>query len=157
MSENRQTRKPIRLERSAYRELGSAWLLTIATYDRQPYFSDHVFAGALAAVLIEVAETRGLSLDLYCFMPDHLHVIAQVTTGDIVSAIQAFKSLGARLWLDWGGFGPLWQRSFYDNGLRTARAFDEAVAYVFNNPTMAGLADSWEEYPLIGGNLAGRL
>ena len=119
--------------------------------------ADHIFAGAVAAVLIEVAETNGVSPDLYCLLPDHMHAIIQVTSGDLVSTIQAFKSLSARLWIDWGSSGRLWQRSFHDHGLRTTRDYDEAVAYVFNNPVAAGLTNSWEEYPLLGGPLAGRI
>jgi REP element-mobilizing transposase RayT len=109
-------RAPIRLPRAAYREPGSAWLVTISTFDRQPSFVDPMFGGAVAAVLIEVTETSGVLADIYCLMPDHLHAVMQVTTGDLVSTIQAFKSISTRLWFDWGGAGKLWQRSFHDRG-----------------------------------------
>lgn len=110
----------------------------------------------MAAVLIETSDANGVSLDLYCLVPNHLHGIVQVTTGDLVSAVQAFKSLSAQFWIDWGGTGRIWQRSFHDHGLRTAKDYEDAVAYVFNNPVAAGLAERWEDYPLIGGPLAGR-
>src|SRR4051812_30432591 len=99
----------------------------MATADRLPIVEDQIFAGAIAALLIEVLPAQGIDLGLYCVMPDHLHVVAHVTTGNLLTAVQAFKSHGARLWLDWGGSGPLWQRSFHDHGLRTPADYDAAV------------------------------
>lgn len=151
------TRTTIRLPRSAYKQPGLAWLVSITTHGRQPLFAELIFGGAVAALLIDVIPGCGVDIDLYCIMPDHIHVVAQVTTGDLVSAIQAFKSHAARLWIDWEGSGPLWQRSFHERGLRSPRDYQSAVEYVFANPVEAGLAERWELYPLIGGRLAGRL
>jgi putative transposase len=150
-------RKSMRLPRAAYAQSGTAWLISLATANRAPHFADSIFAGAVAALLLEVAEKRGVSIDLYCFMPDHVHLLVQVTTGDLVAALQAFKSLSVRLWHDWDGVGALWQRSFHDRGLRTPADYDAAARYILANPVEAGIVDRWEAYPQIGGPLVGRL
>jgi len=153
----RPVRKSIRLPRDAYAVSGSAWLLTMTTAERRSHFTDPVFAGAVAALLLEVSDARGVQIDLYCFMPDHAHVLAQVTTGDVLATIQAFKSLSTRLWHNWGGHGVLWQRSFHDHGLRTSMDYDRAVHYILMNPVEAGLSECWEAFAQIGGPVAGRL
>jgi hypothetical protein len=91
-------RSVIRLPRTAYRDPGSARLVTISCSERQPLLADHVFAGAVAAILIAVGDANGVSPDLYCLIPDYVHAIMQVHTGDLLSTIQAFKSLSTRLW-----------------------------------------------------------
>src|SRR5829696_8909909 len=70
----RPERKSIRLPRDAYAVSGSAWLLTMTTAERRSHFTDPVFAGAVAALRLEVSDARGVQIDLYCFMPDHAHV-----------------------------------------------------------------------------------
>jgi REP element-mobilizing transposase RayT len=129
----------------------------MATFEHAPVFADPILTGAVAALLLEVAEPRGTVVDLYCFMPDHAHLLIQITTGDLLATVQAFKSLSVRLWHDWGGEGALWQRSFHDRGLRTTADYDAAVQYILANPVEARLAERWEEYPQIGGPLVGRL
>jgi REP element-mobilizing transposase RayT len=89
-------------------------------------------------------------------MPDHAHLLMSVTTGNLIATIGGLKSQSTRIWHGFGGQGPLWQRSFHDQGLRTETAVTEAVRYVLNNPIMAGLVERWEEYDLVAGTLVGR-
>ena len=149
-------RKSIRLPAAAYREPGSSWLITIVTVDRRPFFDDPCLAGAILAMLTDDASYRGIDLQLACLMPDHAHLLVSVTTGDLVSAVGALKSRTTKTFRGFGQAGPLWQRSFHDQGLRNERAFEEAVRYILNNPVLAGLAETWEEYDLIGGSWVGR-
>ena len=151
-------RKSIRLPPDAYREPGSSWLVTITTVERRPFFGDDPsFAGATLAMLIDEAPRRGIELHLACLMPDHAHLLASVTTGDLVAAVAALKSLATKVFYGFGGRGPLWHPSFHDQGIRGEQAFEEAARYVLNNPVVAGSATTWEEYDLIDGTLVGAL
>lgn len=40
-----------------------------------------------------------------------------------------------------------------DRGLWTDKDYEQAVAYVLNNPIAAGIVADWREYPLLGGHL----
>lgn len=150
------SRKSIRLPGDAYRQPGFTWLVTITTSHRRPYFADPSFAGATLALFLDDASNRGLDLHLACLMPDHVHLLASVVAGDLVSAIGALKSRSTKVFRGFGHASPLWHRSFHDQGIRGERAFDEAVRYVLDNPVVAGLTASWEEYDLIAGSWVGR-
>lgn len=84
-------------------------------------------------------------------MPDHVHLIIEIAVGDVITIMRDIKTRTTRLWWEHGGEGALWQKSFHDRGLRGAKAFDEAVAYVIANPVRAGLVEQWEDYPYIAG------
>lgn len=146
-------RKHIRLDRSAYAETSSSWLVTIACQDRAPVFADPMFGGACAAQLTDLAQSRKVGIPVYCFMLDHLHVLASVQEGNLVDFVRAYKSLSTRVWRGWNEPGPLWQRSFHDVGLRDVHGFERAITYVLENPVNAGLCADWSQYPLTGGSL----
>lgn len=84
-------------------------------------------------------------------MPDHAHLLVQITTGNLIDALRDAKSGTTHLWWRHGGHGPLWQRSFHDTGLRTPTDYDRAFAYILDNPVRAGLVEHWADYPFLGG------
>jgi putative transposase len=149
----RPVRKRIRLPSEAYVLAGTAWLVSIATAERIPAFADPIFGGLVAAIFEERAVAMDVGLDLYCFMPDHVHLLVQIKTAGLVDYIRDVKSRTTREWWSFGGTGPLWQRSFHDHGIRTPSDYDAAVSYILKNPANAELVESWESYSLIGGSL----
>ncbi|MGH2535381.1 MAG: REP-associated tyrosine transposase [Thermomicrobiales bacterium] len=153
---DRPSRKTIRLPAGAYREAGSAWHVTLGTIDREArVFADRALAGAVVAAIEERCAARDAGLDLCCLMPDHCHMVIQIKTTGLIDVMGDVKSRTTRIWWTHGGAGPLWQRSFHDHGLRTARDYEETVRYVLENPVRAGLVEDWADYPFIGGALIG--
>lgn len=148
---SRSGRARIRLPHAAYSMPGSAWLVTIGTAGRASVFANEDIARAMAALMEERCVLGGVALDAYCLMPDHGHLLIQVTTGNLVDVIRDIKSRSTRLWWRHGGRGALWQRSFHDRGLRTPHDYDLAFTYVLENPVRAGLVADWSEYPHLGG------
>ncbi len=147
----RPSRKPIRLPAGAYAVPGSAWLVTIGAADRAHVFADHALARAVTALLEERCPAMGATLDAYCLMPDHAHLLLQITTGNLIDVVRDAKSRTTHLWWNHDGSGPLWQRSFHDRGLRTPAHYDLACAYILENPVRAGLVAAWSDYPFLGG------
>ncbi len=150
-TQDRSRRVPIRLPIAAYGVSGSAWLVTIGVAGRAPAFAIEALARAVAAVFEEESAGQGIALDVSCLIPDHVHLAAQVTTGNLVDVIRRAKSRSTRHWWGLGGCGSLWQRSFHDRGLRTPREYDLAFASVLENPVRAGLAADWWDSPYLGG------
>jgi REP element-mobilizing transposase RayT len=145
-------RKRIRLPEQAYWDQGSTWHVTISTADRSTKaFVHSALAEAVVAAIIEQCAATGTILHAYCLMPDHCHLILQVTGAGLVETIADLKSRTTRVWWAHGGRGTLWQRSFHDHGLRTPRDFEETVRYLLENPVRAGLVDDWTTYPFSGG------
>ncbi|MBX3069402.1 MAG: transposase [Thermomicrobiales bacterium] len=147
-------RKPLRhrLPAPSYATYGSTWHVTIGIQDRNL----RVFENAdLAQAILDTFRSRidfyRARLHLCCLMPDHCHLIIQVTDRGLVEVVRDLKSVTTRVAWKHGVTGKLWQESFHDHGIREAEDFDALVAYILNNPVRAGLVDTWENYPYIAG------
>ena len=77
-------------------------------------------------------------VDKYCIMPDHIHMILTIDTDKngrtqcaptISRVIKQFKGSITKQ------IGRLiWQKSFYDHGIRNQQDYDEIWEYIENNP-----------------------
>ena len=77
-------------------------------------------------------------VDKYCIMPDHIHMILTIDTDEngrtqfaptISRVIKQFKgSITKQIGR------PIWQKSFYDHGIRNQLDYDEIWQYIENNP-----------------------
>jgi REP element-mobilizing transposase RayT len=97
-----------------------------------------------------------MTLHLYCHMPNHLHLVVQVGSSNLINMVSELKSATTRAWWSHGGKGRLWQPSFHDHGIRTADDFETIASYVIDNPVRAGIVDEWEDYPFVGGAITER-
>lgn len=146
------SRRQIRLPAAANQEPGSSWLVTIGIKDRSAKtFSNPDLAKAVVNTIRNRCGSFRLTLDALCLMPDHLHLVVQLQGADLIAVIGDVKSSTTRTWWSHGGFGPLWQRSFHDRGLRTAEDHEAAIKYVVENPVRGGIVTEWEDYPFTGG------
>ncbi len=91
---------------------------------------------------------------LVCVMPDHIHLLIQIERGNLVDLVRGIKSI-LGIWCRRNGSesGDVWQKSFYDKGIRNETAMDAVVRYILENPIMEGLVEDWSEYPWISGSL----
>ena len=77
-------------------------------------------------------------VDKYCIMPDHIHMILVIDTDEngrtqfaptISRVIKQFKgSITKQVGR------PIWQKSFYDHGIRNQQDYNEIRQYIENNP-----------------------
>ena len=77
-------------------------------------------------------------VDKYCIMPDHVHMILTIDTDadgrpqvapTVSRVVQQFKGAITKQ------VGrPIWQKSFYDHGIRNQQDYNEIWAYIENNP-----------------------
>lgn len=89
--------------------------------------------------------------DAYCFMPDHLHVLATGITSesDAWHAMVTFKQ-ATGYWFWRSGLKVRWQDGFDARFVEPNGSVEAAAAYVLNNPVVAGLASAWDDYPHSG-------
>ena len=145
-------RKPIRIADYDYSAPG-AYFITVCTTNREKIFwSDR--RGELCSPanvplsdigMIVDNEIKKLNsvydavrVDKYCIMPDHIHFILSIDTDEngrtqfaptISRVIKQFKgSITKQVGR------PIWQKSFYDHGIRNQQDYDEIWAYIENNP-----------------------
>ena len=116
---------------------------------RFPWFSTYAeLSEETVQLLIQLASDRGSMLYAWCIMPDHIHLLLQDT--NIIDFVRLFKGKlvpkAAVLKQD----QRLWQRSFYDRGLRKEESLEQTAVYIWENSLRAGLVAHATEYPWSG-------
>ena len=143
-------RKRIRLDRQIY----SGWLafsVTINTLDRHRAFLDGVNVRLCLHSLRDACARHAMTVLGYCFMPDHLHLLPEVSDkSHLIDFMERFKQLS--------GFGyktetgwQLWQKGYYDHIVRQEEDLEGIARYIFENPCRAGLSNDPGSYPHSGG------
>jgi REP element-mobilizing transposase RayT len=123
---------------------------TLCIEQRKEVFTTYTTVRVFADFLGRVAEKR-LFKAVYCFMPDHLHLVcvSRSDNTDLLSAIEEFKQKTG-FWLGSCIPGIRWQKSFHDRVIRSTEELAAAVRYMLDNPVRSGLVSVWEDYPFIG-------
>jgi REP element-mobilizing transposase RayT len=85
-------------------------------------------------------------LHSFVVMPNHVHVLVtpHVAAAKWLGPLKGFTGHQANLLL--GIHGPFWQDESYDHLVRSGAEFDRIRGYIEQNPVMAGLAGSAEEF-----------
>jgi putative transposase len=123
-------RKEIRLKDYDYSSNGY-YFVTICTNNKQPFIKKH--RKEIERTLLSLpVKFPGLTLDYYCLMSTHLHIIlildkVKVTLSQIV---RAFKALITKITRE----KSLWQRNYYEHVIRTEQALSKIREYIQNNP-----------------------
>ncbi len=145
-------RKQIRIENYDYATPG-AYFITICTANRQKIFwahrrgelcsPDNVWLSDIGVVVdkeIQKISTvyETVDVDKYCIMPDHIHLLLVIKAGTdgrtqfaptISRVVKQFKGALTKQ------IGrPIWQKSFYEHGIRNQQDYDEIWEYIENNP-----------------------
>jgi len=145
-------RKRIRLEDFDYSTEG-AYFITVCTANRENLFWSAVGADIIRPENVPLSSIgniaeRGICqihmhyksavVDKYCIMPDHIHMILRITDhadGRIASAPTVSTVVGSmKRWVSRQVGKPIWQKSFYEHGIRNQRDYNEIWEYIENNP-----------------------
>lgn len=139
------------LRKGRFSEAGRIYLVTTATYDRRPIFSDFTSGRIVVQSLWYQATQDRADTLAYVVMPDHLHwLLALAPATDLSRVVRATKGLSARrVNLRLGRSGAiLWQSGFHDHALRQEEDIRDAARYIVANPLRAGLVRRLGDYPL---------
>lgn len=146
---------PIAAEESRSRRLSHSWtegetyLLTSVTRERHPYFESASNALLFMQVLRFYRTRFEMQLFAYVLMPDHFHLLVQ--RGDTMNPSVLIRDLkrGVAFAInsrDRARGRTIWQEGYHDRRIRSERGFYQALEYIANNPLLAGLAESMEDY-----------
>jgi putative transposase len=150
-SERRYREKRIRLDRHLYKVPDQITAITISSRYRTRFFEQHDFTTACCQALREVGDRQMVKILIFCFMPDHLHLLLQTyETGDVIEFVQRYKSWTTRIAWQHGISGKVWQPRFYDHILREGEDPIKQMRYIAENPIRAGLAETISQYPYVG-------
>ena len=145
-------RKQIRIKDYDYSTPG-AYFITVCTANRDKIFWSGVGADIIRPQNIPLSTAgkiveQGISqiaehydnvfVDKFCIMPDHIHLILRIESdvgGRIISAPTVSTVVGSmKRWVSRQIGRPIWQKSFYDHGIRNQQDYDEIWQYIENNP-----------------------
>lgn len=146
------TRKQIRIDDYDYSTPG-AYFITICTVSREKILWDRVGADIIRpdnvplsqigritqqAILQIPCHYQNIAVDTYCIMPDHVHFILRVEPnlgGRMISAPTVSTVVGSmKRWVSKQVGRSIWQKSFYDHGIRNQQDYIEIWKYIENNP-----------------------
>jgi putative transposase len=148
-------RRP-RLPSGSYHD-GLGCLLTFCTAQRSAVFVNREIVALVWSQIVRAGTANAVAVPAYCFMPDHLHLLAEGGSAD--SDVERFAKQAKQL----SGFyykqrfgSVLWQPSWHDRVLRRSDDRTAAMRYVLENPLRAGLVTSLGDYPFIGSGVVSR-
>jgi putative transposase len=142
--------KTHRLDRELYKGIVSV-SFTLCILDKKPAFIESDIVDAFIEILTDLVRKAPYKIPVFCFMPDHLHLIIQGTSGDsdIWKTVVAFKQRSG-FWLASNRPAIKWQKDFYDHIIRNDEKLTIQIKYILDNPMRNGLTLSWEQYPYKG-------
>jgi len=148
--------RPRRLDSRSYLGI-RLYSLTICTHKRRPHFINPDTVARTLWQFLRVAVDEGFEIVAYCFMPDHVHVIAVATSAaaDLRRLVGLAKQRTGFEFARTAG-DRLWQEGFYERVVRSDQDLPALIAYLVENPVRAGLVTSPAEYPYWGSQVYSR-
>jgi len=142
--------RPHRLPREDY--CGEVTVVfTICVTENQPLFHEGEVVKNFIDILGKATEKHACQVIIYCFMPDHIHLILQGLSpnADAWKAVVNFKQQSG-YWLHQNRNQFHWQKGFFDHVIRRSEDLESQIRYIAQNPIRSGLAHNWGEYPHTG-------
>jgi putative transposase len=142
--------KPHRLSREYYKGTSSV-AITMCIKDRVSIFSNPNVVEVFVGFLKEIAEKYPCDIPVYCFMPDHLHLIITGNNNemDLLKVISAYKQKTG-FWLSKNKISARWQKDIFDHVIKKDESLSRNIKYILDNPVRKGIVSDWQEYPYKG-------
>ena len=138
----------IALRKGRFSQEQGIYFITSNTYQRIPLFRDWSVARTMCRMMED--ETFLSSANNLCWvvMPDHLHMLLQLSATSLSQVIKRFKARSAhKLNRVLHRNGPVWSPGFYDHALRKEEDILGVARYIVANPLRAGLVSRITDYP----------
>ena len=153
-------RKHIRIENYDYSTPG-AYFITVCVNSRKPILWNvgaatcrpnlsKIGSVVEAAILQIPAHYPVVSVDRYCVMPDHIHMILSINTdedGRQIAAPTISMVVGhMKRWVSMQIGHSIWQKSFIDRVIRNKKGYQAVWEYIENNPIKLDTASDMPDF-----------
>jgi putative transposase len=126
------------------------YFITICCFNDLPKFAKSWDYDRMLTYLRQTSERHHIRVLIYCFMPDHLHLLLESSENtDMVEFIRLFKQLTSYDYKKRTGL-KLWQDSFYDSVLDGREGIMELASYILANPVRKGMVTEALDYRYSG-------
>ncbi len=130
------------------------YFLTLCACDRREVFRSPTTVEDVLLQIRRSATDEEFVLVAYCFMPDHVHLLAEGISeaSDLRRFVTLFKQ---RSGYRYGRTTSrrLWEVGYYDHVLRDEESTAKVVSYILHNPVKAGLVQRPQDYPYAGSDV----
>lgn len=143
-------KRPRLKDRESYKG-AKGYFITIGTYNRRRLFVNDAVVASAVQYLRDIAQKEQFDVAVYCFMPDHLHIviIGRNEHSSCEKFVRDYKQItGFRFKKVFSQ--RLWGTSYYDRVLRIEDEVRDVGQYTLYNPVYAGLVENVLDYPYIG-------
>jgi putative transposase len=127
---------------------GQYYLLTTATHKRRRIFDRPGAPEIILDSLHWLEKNRSIEPEAAVAMPDHLHFIAKLLSGDLpglMRRLKTFTSKKLKLLVDLDDH--VWETQYHDHAIRTEEVMMDVVLYCLNNPVRAKFVKDFHDYP----------
>jgi putative transposase len=142
--------------------IGNTFFFTLVTYHRRPVLCHPTIRLSLRRAIDDVRKTRAFAIDAWVLMPDHLHCIWTLPTGD-----SDFSTRWSLIKRSVSRFSPhialnpalrhasackhrestIWQRRFWEHLIRDDVDFERHLDYIHYNPVRHGYVTRAVDWP----------
>ncbi len=124
---------------------------TACIMDRRRPFANASITHHFTGILRDWVIAKNCHASIYCFMPDHLHVIigGNDEAGRPKEAMDEFKQTTSQWFVD-NRPEFHWQKDYHDHIIRISDDWRNHVNYILRNPVRAGFAEYPLQYPYLG-------
>ncbi len=125
------------------------YFITMVCHDRRKIFANRECALSAAKILTETRLWRNSKLLCWVLMPDHWHGLIQLADEESLSQLmQRVKAVSAKnINFIRNSTDSVWQKCFFDRGLRSEEDIRSVAEYIIANPIRAGLVADIGQYP----------
>ncbi|MDD5686357.1 MAG: transposase [Elusimicrobia bacterium] len=133
-------RKNIRLKDYDYKTEG-CYFITLCTNYNKPYLENSQIKKVVVVELARLNNLRGVKLDYYTLMPNHIHLIVilqdcKYTLGEVMRKFKSKTTVFVKKYANqgWQLQKRLWQPNYYEHIIRNEKALAKIREYIRNNP-----------------------
>ena len=124
------------------------YLVTATTYDRKPIFNDFVNARILVNEFKYQQLNNNAHWLTWVIMPDHFHILISLKNASLSNLMRDIKGrVSKNINLRIGTKGKIWQKGYYERGLRCEDDRKQIARYIVANPLRAKLVTHIGNYP----------
>jgi REP element-mobilizing transposase RayT len=137
------------LRKGRFSQKGAFYFITTRCYNKQKIFLHEENVQVFFNSIDWLVKERCLDLYFCIVMPDHVHLVFQLTGGKSLSEVmKSLKQYTGRKLKERAGINSsVWQEQYYDHLIRKDEDLHEIIKYCWYNPVRAGVVDNPKEYP----------
>jgi REP element-mobilizing transposase RayT len=127
------------------------YYVTICTDYRKIHFNNEEHVNLVLEKMKEISYEYSFIIIIYCFMPDHLHILAKGESeeSDFLEFMKTFKQITG-FYFKKKFEKSLWQENYFEHVLRSNEDVFKIAGYILENPMRKGLVEDPFKYKYTG-------